>query len=47
MSYFVAILGYLSWLATVAVGYFASVYAIRQFDKKWKEETEAEEATYN
>jgi hypothetical protein len=44
MSYFVAILMYLSWLATVAVGYFASVSAVKYFDKKWKETTEAEEA---
>jgi len=44
MSYFGAILGYLSWLATVAIGYFASVYAIKVFDKKWKDKTESEEA---
>jgi uncharacterized protein YneF (UPF0154 family) len=43
MSYFAVILMYLSWLATVAVGYFASEKAIKIFDKKWKETTEAEE----
>jgi hypothetical protein len=43
MSYFAAILMYLSWLATLAAGYFASAYAIKYFDKKWKEKTEAEE----
>jgi hypothetical protein len=45
MSYFAAVLGYLSWLATVAIGYFASEFAIKKFDKKWKAKTEAEEAT--
>jgi hypothetical protein len=44
MSYFTVILMYLSWLATVAIGYFASVYAIKIFDNRWKEQTEAEEA---
>ncbi len=43
MSYFESILMYLSWLVTVAVGYFASTYAIKKFDKKWKEQTEADE----
>ncbi|HKK68966.1 MAG TPA: hypothetical protein VJ946_12165 [Bacteroidales bacterium] len=44
MSYFAAILGYLSWLATVAIAYFASEFAVKKFDKKWKEKTEADEA---
>lgn len=47
MSYFGSILMYLLWLATVAIGYFASMMAIKIFDKKWKEKTEAEEATGN
>jgi len=46
MSYFAVILMYLSWLATVAIGYYASVYAVKIFDRKWKEETEAEEKRY-
>ncbi len=44
MSYFAAVLGYLSWLATVAIAYFASEFAIKKFDKKWKTKTETEEA---
>jgi len=47
MNYFEAVLMYLLWLATVAIGYFASMMAIKMFDKKWKEKTEAEEATGN
>lgn len=47
MSYFAVILMYLSWLVTVAVGYFASAYAIKKFDAKWKESTEAEEIKQN
>jgi hypothetical protein len=47
MSYFAAILMYLSWLVTVAIGYFASAYAIKKFDAKWKEATEAEEINPN
>ncbi|MGQ1890707.1 hypothetical protein ACT29H_09720 [Thermophagus sp. OGC60D27] len=43
MSYFGSILMYMTWLATIAVGYFASEFAIKQFDKRWKEKTEAEE----
>ncbi len=44
MSYFVAVLVYLSWLVTVAIGYFASEFAIKKFDKKWKAKIEAEES---
>ncbi len=43
MSYIEVILMYLIWPATVAIGYYASVYAIKLFDRKWKEQTEAEE----
>ena len=43
MSYFEAILMYLVWPATVIIGYYASVFAIKLFDRKWKEQTEAEE----
>ncbi|MFW5754528.1 MAG: hypothetical protein ACOCV9_06970 [Marinilabiliaceae bacterium] len=43
MSYFEVILMYLVWPVTVVVGYYASVFAVNLFDRKWKEQTEAEE----
>ncbi len=45
MSYFAAILWYMSWLVTVAIAYFASEFAIKHFDKKWKKDTESEESS--
>jgi len=47
MSYFGSVLMYCIWLLTIAVGYFASEYAIKQFDKRWKEATESEEQSSN
>ncbi|SFD70135.1 hypothetical protein [Thermophagus xiamenensis] len=43
MSYLGSVLMYCIWLATIAIGYFASEYAIKKFDKRWKEKTESEE----
>jgi hypothetical protein len=42
MSYFEVILMYLTWPATLVVGYYASAFAIKVFDKKWNK-TDAEE----
>jgi hypothetical protein len=44
MSYFEVILMYLTWPATLVIGYYASKFAIKTFDAKWKNKTEAEES---
>jgi hypothetical protein len=43
MTHLAAILWYSIWGLTIVAGYYASEYAIKVFDKKWKEITEAEE----
>jgi|GEM_PF-885089 hypothetical protein len=43
MSYAFAILWYSIWFFAIGGSYFASRFAIRYFDKKWKAVTEEEE----
>ncbi|MGQ1945909.1 hypothetical protein ACT3CD_02250 [Geofilum sp. OHC36d9] len=43
MTHFAAIFWYLFLVAVIVGSYYASAYAIKRFDKKWKETTLAEE----
>ncbi len=43
MSYLTALIWYSVWGVVIVAGYYASAWAIRYFDRKWKDVTEAEE----
>jgi len=43
MTHFAVIFWYLFLVAVIVGGYYASVYAIKRFDEKWKATTMAEE----
>ncbi len=43
MTHTAAILWYLFWVGIIFASYYASLYAIRVFDRKWKAITEAEQ----